>query len=881
MTPDTTRHNARAQLTALLGSVSLLTMASAVPAFAGEVVAQADEIPETVLITGSLIRGTAAVGVPVTNLGPMDFAQSGALTTADLFRTFPAANVAPGPVATMSGANIDRGTKVNIRGLDTGTATRSLMMIDGMRFPGQGNGQCVIDPSIIPALSLDHIDILVDGASATYGSDAVGGVINMILKRNMDGAITQLRWTTAEGGKNRYLASAVWGRTWDGGQITLSYEWYNEFPIFGNVHSQFGNDHTPWNFDDRRPLGSSLPGTLSTGAAAAPGGGNVGTSANLGHGCTNCYAIPLGTGQNWDPTASGVGPLTPSSAATLDWLNFNDPSNKGTNGTRNIIDPYDISWYDARQERNGGHITVDQRLTSNISFYGSGFYSLRRGHFLNPSNLSPSATNIISGVAIPTFNPYYPTNAPTNLRVNYNIGWESPGITTFYEQAQRYQLGLNIALPGDWSARVWYAMTQDANYSLVRGTVNKNAISAALGWTIGTTGPAGTTPAIGTWTKPANVPYLNLLCDPTAFQCNSSSTLAYVQGIRNFHERFWINEKGVQADGSLFTLPGGEVKAAIGGTFTSFKLQTIVLDNTGASSLIVPYQQDAQGRQVWAVFTQVNIPVFSEQNAMPFFRRVDLEFSWRHDQYSDVQGTSNPKVAFNWAPIDSLTIRGTWGTSFRAPVFGELSPLANVAIAGQNLGNFAAQTANILTSCTVGADVAARRVGRLEGPELGRQRDTGKCDGLRLVVDASGRYLDERRFGRIGSDPRRRRLGRKLVGADAGIGHQLGHRLRLHPDREFPYRLESAGDVLRHQDHTRAARLRQSRDGHVQRSAARLRLPCPDRLRQQSFASGRGGLYEQPPADDLSAFPGGGFRPARQSAFVCRSAGQDADLLDQ
>jgi hypothetical protein len=51
----------------------------------------------------------------------------------------------------MSGANIERGTKVNLRGLDTGNATRSLMMIDGMRFPGQGNGQCMIDPSIIPA----------------------------------------------------------------------------------------------------------------------------------------------------------------------------------------------------------------------------------------------------------------------------------------------------------------------------------------------------------------------------------------------------------------------------------------------------------------------------------------------------------------------------------------------------------------------------------------------------------------------------------------------------------------------------------------------------------------------------------------------------------
>ncbi len=59
-------------------------------------------------------------------------------------------------------------------------------------------------------------------------------------------------------------------------------------------------------------------------------------------------------------------------------------------------------------------------------------------------------------------------DAPSNLRAYYNIGWESPGITTFYELAQRYQLGLNIALPGDWSGRVWYSMTQDANYNLVK-----------------------------------------------------------------------------------------------------------------------------------------------------------------------------------------------------------------------------------------------------------------------------------------------------------------------------------------------------------------------------------------------------------------------------
>src|SRR5215510_4814137 len=268
-----TRNTGIAPLAALMGTASLLTIANAVPSYAAreDAAAEIEEVPESVLITGSLIRDAPTVGGPVTNLTLQDFVTTGALTTADLFRFVPAAIVLPGPVGTAAGANIGRGVKVNIRGLDTGGGVRSLLMVDSMRFPPQSE----FDPSIIPAISMDHIDVLVDGASATYGSDAIGGVINIILKRNMNGAITQARWTTAEGGKNRYLASAVWGRTWDGGQITLSYEWYNDSHVAGNFHSQFGLDFRPWGFDDKRPLGSSLPATISPGAARQPGGGPI------------------------------------------------------------------------------------------------------------------------------------------------------------------------------------------------------------------------------------------------------------------------------------------------------------------------------------------------------------------------------------------------------------------------------------------------------------------------------------------------------------------------------------------------------------------------------------------------------------------------------
>jgi len=696
------------KLATLLGTASLLTMANAIAAYAqGQQVAQGqmaqnEEIPETVLITGSLIRGTAAVGVPVTNLTPRDFAVTGALNTADLFRSFPAANVLPGSVGTNSGATIERGIKVNLRGLDTGDATRSLLMVDSMRFPAQGNGQCVIDPSIIPALALDHIDVLVDGASATYGSDAVSGVINLILKRNLDGAITEARWTTAQGGRNRYLASAIWGRTWDGGQVTLSYEWYDESPLAGNTRSKFGIDFSPWGLDDRRHIASSIPATLSLGSPARPSSPNIGTSAQFGHSCTNCYAIPSGTGGNFNPGAGGIGPTTPFSASTLNWGSFNNSANSGTNGVRNQFDPYKLAWYDAAQQRNAAVMTVDQRLTKDVSFYGEGFYSNRRSEFRNAANVGQSNTNLLQNLGIPTFNPYYPSGgAPTNLRANYNLGLESPGFTYAYELAQRYQFGLNISLPYGWQGQLWYAESKDSNFNHVSNTVNKNAVSAALGWTIATSPAAGTTPAIATFTKPASVPYLNLFCDATQYKCNSDTTLAYITAFRSFNENMMVNEKGAKADGPLFNLPGGTVKAAIGGTFTAFHFNFVSLDNTGASSLILPYQMDPESRQVWAVFTQVNVPIFSAMNALPGLRRLEFEASWRHDQYSDVKGTSNPKVAFNWAPIEDLTIRGAWGNSFRAPVFGEISPLANVAINAQNLGALGATTALIDTGCPV------------------------------------------------------------------------------------------------------------------------------------------------------------------------------------
>src|SRR5258706_5013162 len=496
-----------------------------------------------------------------------------------------------------------------------------------------------------------------------------------------------------------------------------------------NSRSNMSVDYSPWGLDNRTPIGSAIPGIISVGgvggAPAAttapwqPASLGLGTSASLGTGCTNCFAVPRGAGQNFNPINGGVGPTAPFSASTLNWTTFAVGANGGSNGTRNEFNPYSIAWFDAAQQRNGGAMTIDQRLTRNITVTGGACDTNRRAEYLNPENLSPSSFNEIS-TAVPTFNPYYPTGgAPTNLRVNYVTAYENPSFTMAYELADRYSFGLNIDLPGGWSLNPYFAETYDSSFNHVTGSVNRNAVSAALGWTIAASAATGTSPGIATWTKPATVPYLNLFCDPTQFKCNSDNTLSYVTGTRSFNEKYWINEKGVKADGLLFSLPGGDVKAAIGANLTSYTFGFTTFDNTGAPSLVLPLLTDAIHRTVWAVFSQVNVPVIGQANALTGIRKFELEGSWRHDQYSDVGGTSNPKVAFNWNISEDagLTVRGSWGTSFRAPGFGETSPLANNNVQAWNTASFPT-TQSQLINITCNADVGSAGY-KLSHPTVG------------------------------------------------------------------------------------------------------------------------------------------------------------------
>ena len=675
----------------LMGSSSLFALATVLSANAQQM-AQAQtaqtsaEVPEQVLITGSLIHGTAPVGVPVTNLGTQDFTETGAVTLGDLFRSIPVANVSPGPSAVNSGGHQERETRVNIRGLDA-TGPRSLLMIDGVRFPPQADGLCAIDPSIIPALALDRVDVLADGASATYGSSAIAGVVNVVLKRNFDGAITLFHVSQpTDGGGTQYQASQLFGRTWDGGDLTLTYEWMDEKAIKGNQHSKFTMNFTPWGLENPFvAIGAMSPGVVSTGApivaTTVPGGTSAVPSLVDGT-CTNCFSIPRGTGANFSAGAGGFGPILPSSGATLSWANLATAGNAGAN---NYIDPLSGTgaWEQGAQQKNSFVATFDQRIYPNVSFFFSGFYTNRRVEERLPTFGGQGLSNYIRTFSVPTTNPYYPTGAPAGLRVSYDLGFDVPPTIPAWEISARYEFGLNVDLPYDWNGQIYESRSyEDVGFDrhIISTAAVNNALSGA---------------------KPATVPYLNLFCDPRAFQCNSPATLAYISGQSATQARYSVDEKGVRFDGPLFDLPGGQVKAGIGGVYDADSPNVGSGNNTtipGNPPLNQSMTFDPEPYHIWAGFAQVDIPVFGDNFNIPLVRKLDLEASWRYDDYggnSALTGiTRNPKLAFTWEVDETLgaTVRGSWGTSFRFANAGEFSNIAspvdqsaNIAGSGQSI----------------------------------------------------------------------------------------------------------------------------------------------------------------------------------------------------
>jgi outer membrane receptor protein involved in Fe transport len=685
---------------ALFGTASFLTLttasafAAAAPAAApgagGPAPIAAGPVEE-VLITGSLIAGAPAVGVPVTALGQEDFYESGAVTISEMLLNVPAieGNVSVNTVE-VSGSNRQRFQNAEIHGIG-GQSTATLLLIDGMRHPQQGTNLENVDPSIIPSLAIDRIDVLAAGASAVYGSDAVAGVINVILRHNYNGAISQVRgsmstdlgWDSA-----RYNAAQLFGRTWDNlagfgeGGFVFNYEWWDQSDVKGNRNDAGRpyqtTDFQPFGFDDRTPLASSFPGVVSTGNPAAtlqvPTGGQAVSPQRGDIFCSNCYLVPTGAGWNFGDQAPGP---TTSWTALL--------ANKQSPGHNNFVSPYAFSNLNPAAQANFVTLTFDQDIVDDflglgpIAFFLEGYHMNRRYETTYPGGYSPSVRTMTpaNGVTVPTNNPYRPSGVPagTVIRAHYNLMKEFPSYATEGSLSQSYSFGFNFdALPFDWHGKVFYHAAEEYSWSFMRNLVNPNAFDAAVGNTIASIAASGTTPLHAAYTKPANVPYLNLFCDALVYQCNSPATLNFIRAFRDDNSTFNIRQVGLNIDGPLFDpgFIGGPILGAIGAEKLSqdFSFRTY-RNETAFHPELVSDARQYNKEDSYAVFGQLNVPIVTERNELPLIHGFLLELGYRYDDYYYSNNkVKTPKIAANWDLGYGLVARGAYGQSFNTAPFG-------------------------------------------------------------------------------------------------------------------------------------------------------------------------------------------------------------------
>ena len=214
-----------------------------------------DELKELV-VTGTHITGEIPVGASLSTYDREDFDKLGSATVDSLARymleNFSGAdslatvntNGNVGNLQQGAATNIFGGAGFNLLGLGPGA---TLTLLDGHRIAPGGLDGSMVDVSLIPLSAIDHIEVLTDGASAIYGSDAVAGVVNIVTRRALEGAETSIRYgQSTEGGAGEFTGSQLVGHSWSSGNVLLDYEYDDSQGLDASERSWIGPENGPY-----------------------------------------------------------------------------------------------------------------------------------------------------------------------------------------------------------------------------------------------------------------------------------------------------------------------------------------------------------------------------------------------------------------------------------------------------------------------------------------------------------------------------------------------------------------------------------------------------------------------------------------------------------
>ncbi|WP_188054155.1 TonB-dependent receptor plug domain-containing protein [Sphingosinithalassobacter sp. CS137] len=578
------------------------------PAQENAPVAELGDPEAEIVVTGSRVRGVAPVGSTVIALGREELEQSSGVTVDRIIKEIPQnfdLGVSENSRGQAGGSgNIVFGNSVNLRGIGP---YATLVLIDGHRVVNNGRAT---DPSVLPTLGVERVEVVADGASAIYGSDAVAGVVNLIPRRTLNGVEAFARAGIAdEGDFTEYALGVAAGKTFSRGQVMVAYEHVDRSALSGDGRDFFTSDQRPFGGNDYR-VTRCAPGTLRAGGVS--------------------YAMPA--------------VLTPANAASL------------VPGTVNLCD--DAAGQDLfpHQSYDSVNATASFEVTDWLELFADGFYS-RREFSRNPSYTSTTLT-------VPQTNAFFvrpPGFTGTSYTIDYNFMNDlSQNTSSGYAQSWQVTPGLRIRLPYNWEFEGLVGTGETRDNAESRNGLNNAALAAAL---------ASSNPAT------AFDPYgLGRTSDAVLAAISDQVYLTPTNGDLTLYE--------ARLNGPLFALPGGTVKLAAGYERQEFDI-ALGLGRGNPDTTVTFREFD---RSIDSVYAELFVPLFGPANATGGFERLELNAAVRYDSYSDVGGTTNPKFGVSWSPVRGVTVRGSYGTSFRAPTLPEIYGNSN-ALFGQSYQN--------------------------------------------------------------------------------------------------------------------------------------------------------------------------------------------------
>src|SRR4051812_39710297 len=193
--------------------------------------AQPSSAVETVVVTGTNIRGQAPVGSNLITVDRSAIEATGAQNVVQLMSNVPGITNFGNPAATGGNSDGAGGFAPAIHNIGGGSSSATLVLINGHRFPTQGLTEAQADPTAIPTSALERVEVLPDGASSTYGSDAVAGVLNFITRRNFPGAEFATAYGIADH-YNTFNISGVFGKAWTGGAVLVAVDLSSQSNLF-------------------------------------------------------------------------------------------------------------------------------------------------------------------------------------------------------------------------------------------------------------------------------------------------------------------------------------------------------------------------------------------------------------------------------------------------------------------------------------------------------------------------------------------------------------------------------------------------------------------------------------------------------------------------